>query len=101
MTIGEEASEALANEEYLRWIGEAYGESGIGVSGTALFVVFLGALGLFNWSESFKVPVVWLTIMTPLVASTLPVPVVWRFIGIITTAIAMLFAGLYLFWSRV
>lgn len=98
--IGESAREALFNEEWLKWVGEAYGASGLGVAGTALFVLFLGALGLYNWSESFKVPAVWLALTAPLVASALPVPVVWRFVGIITTAVAMLFVGLWFYWRR-
>lgn len=98
--LGEAAREALFNRNWLKWVGEAFGASGLGVSGVALFVIFGGAVGLFNWSESFKVPAVWLTLMTPLVAATLPAPVVWRLLGIVTTALAMLFVGLWLYWRR-
>lgn len=98
--IGEDAKQALFNEEWLRWIAEAYGASGIGIPGFVLFVMFGGAVGLFNWTETFKVPAVWLVLMTPLVASALPVPIVWRLVGIITTALAMLFVGLWVYWQR-
>lgn len=98
--LGEAAREALFNREFLRWIAEAFGASGIGVSGFALFVLFMGALGLYNWTETFVVPAVWLVLMAPLVASALPVPVVWRLVGIITTALAMLFVGLWVYWQR-
>lgn len=100
LDLGDDALEHLMNREYLEWTAEAYGASGVGVSGFALFVLFAGALGLFNWSESFKVPAVWLTIMTPLVATALPVPVVWRLAGLVTTALAMLFVGLWIYWQR-
>jgi len=97
--IGEAAREALLNREWLAWISEAFGVS-VGVSGFATFVLFAGALGLFNWTETFKVPVIWLVLMTPLVAAALPVPVVWRLVGIVTTALAMLFVGLWVYWRR-
>lgn len=100
MMLGEDALDALLAREWLTWIGEAFGASGFGVSGTALVFVFLGALGLFNWTESFKVPAVWLSIMTPVVAVSLPVPVVWRLIGIVATAVAFLFVGLWIYWQR-
>lgn len=100
MALGDAAREALLERDYLRWIAEAYGASGIGVSGFALFVLFSGAIGLFNWTESFKVPAVWLVIMTPLVASVLPVPVVMRLMGIISVAVAMLFVAIWVYWQR-
>lgn len=100
MLIGEAAKEALLNEEYVTWVAEAFGASGIGTAGFTLFVLFGGAVGLFNWTETFKVPAVWLVLMTPLVAASLPVPVVWRLMGIVTTALAMLFVGLWVFWNR-
>lgn len=98
--LGDEALEALLEREFLRWIGEAYGASGMGTGGVALFVLFAGAIGLFNWTESFKVPAVWLALTAPLLAAALPVPVVWRVMGIVTTALAMLFIGLWVYWQR-
>jgi len=98
--IGEEARDTLFEGDLPGWVAEAFGASGLGVAGTTLFVIFLGALGLFNWTETFKVPAVWLVLTTPLVATTLPVPVVWRLMGLITTAVAMLFVGLWLYWRR-
>lgn len=100
LQLGDAATDALIDGEFVRWVAEAYGASGMGVSGTALFVVFAGAIGLANWSESFRVPAVWLALTTPLVAASLPVPVVWRLIGIITTAVAMLFVGMWVYWNR-
>jgi len=73
-SVGSEARESLYDGELLQWVAESYGASGLGVAGFALFVLFAGALGLFNWSESFKVPAVWLAIMTPLVATACPCP---------------------------
>jgi len=100
LQLGDSATEALIDGEFVKWVAEAYGASGLGASGTALFVIFIGAIGLLNWSESMRVPAVWLALTTPLVAATLPVPVVWRLIGIITTAVATLFVGLWLYWNR-
>lgn len=98
--LADPAHDALMDHEFLEWVGEAYGASGVGVGGTALFVLFAGAIGLFNWTESFKVPAVWLALMTPLAAAALPVPVVWRIAGIVTTAVAVLFVGLWAYWRR-
>jgi len=100
MTLGHEAREALFNQQFPKWVAESYAASGIGVAGVALFVMFIPAVGLFNWSESFKVPAVWLALTTPLLAASLPVPVVWRLIGIITTALAGLFIGLWVWFNR-
>lgn len=98
--LGAAAREALGNGDFPEWMGEAYGASGLGVSGFALFVLFAGALGLFNWTESFKVPAVWLALISPLMAYALPVPVVMRIMGIVTAAVAMLFVGLWIYWQR-
>jgi len=98
--VSEPAREALVDGDFPLWIAEAFGASGLGVAGVALFVQFMGALGLFNWSESFKVPAIWLTLTTPTIAAVLPVPVVWRIMGIVTTAVAFLFIGLWLYWAR-
>lgn len=98
--LGEAAKEALLNEEFLEWVGEAFGAGGLGVGGVALFVVFTGAIGLYNWTETFKVPAVWLVLVSPLIATALPVPVVWRIMGIVTTALAMLIIGLWVYWNR-
>jgi hypothetical protein len=98
--LGHAAEDAFFAQDWLQWVGEAYGASGFGVAGTALVVLFAGALGLFNWTESFKVPAVWLALTTPLVAATLPAPIVWRLIGVLTTAVAMLFIGLFIYWRR-
>jgi len=98
--IGEEARETLYGGDIPGWVAETYGASGLGVSGFALFVLFAGALGLYNWTETFRVPAIWLTLTTPLIAVLLPVPVLWRLVGIITTALAMLFVGLWLYWRR-
>lgn len=98
--FGDAARKSFFNEEWLQWIGEAYGASGFQVSGTALVFIFAGALGLYNWTETFKVPAVWLALTTPLVAAALPAPVVWRLVGLLTTAVAMLFIGLFVYWRR-
>lgn len=98
--IGEDAREELYDNNFPEWIGEAYGASGLGVSGVALFILFIGAVGLFNWTESFKVPAVWLAIMSPVIAVALPVPAVMRLMGIITVAVAVLFVALWAYWQR-
>jgi len=38
--------------------------------------------------------------MSPLVAATLPAPVVMRLMGIVTIAVAMLFVALWTVWQR-
>lgn len=98
--IGEPAQDALFNGELMKWIAEAYGAGPVGVPAFALFVLFLPSLGLFNWTESFRVPAVWLVLMTPSIAFLLPVPAVMRLAGLVTTALAMLFVGLWLYWRR-
>ncbi|MFY4815919.1 hypothetical protein ACOJIV_25010 [Haloarcula sp. AONF1] len=98
--IGGAAEEAARNEQWLDWLIESYAV-GIGVPGFSLFVLFGGALAMMNWTETLKAPAVWLTVMSPLVASTLPVAVVWRILGLVTTALALLFLGLYRYWGRV
>ena len=99
--LGAAAREALSNRQYPEWIAEAFGASGMGVSGFVLFVMFIGAIGLFNWTESFTPPAVWLALVAPLLAVALPVPVVWRVMGIATLGFAMLFIGLYFYWDRI
>jgi len=98
--IGEAAEDALLNGEFLSWVAEAWGAGPVGVATFGVFVLALPALGLFNWTESFRVPAIWLILMTPLVATFLPVPVVLRLAGIVTTALAALFIGLWLYWRR-
>jgi len=98
--IGEAAEDALLNGEFLSWVAEAWGAGPVGVATFGVFVLALPALGLFNWTESFRVPAIWLILMTPLVATFLPVPVVWRLIGIITTAVAFLFLGVWGWFNR-
>jgi hypothetical protein len=98
--FGDPARDAFFNQEWLQWIGEAYGASGFGAAGTALMFMVAGAIGLFNWTESFKVPAVWLALTTPLLAAALPAPVVWRLLGVLTAAVAMLFIGLFIYWRR-
>jgi hypothetical protein len=97
--IGENATTAMQNEQWLSWVSEAYGVS-LTVPGFGAFVLFAGAVSLFNWTESFRVPAIWLVLMTPLIATLLPVPMVWRLVGLITTALAALFVGLWLYWRR-
>ena len=100
LLIGEGAEDELLNGDILSWIAEAWGAGPVGVGTFAVFVLFIPALGLFNWTESFRVPAVWLVLMTPSVSMFLPVPVIWRLAGLVTTALAMLFVGLWLYWRR-
>lgn len=98
--IGGAAREAATNEQWLTWLIESFAVA-VTAPGFSLFVLFAGAVALMNWSETLKAPAVWLTIMTPLVAATLPVAVVWRILGIVSTALALLFLALYRYWGRV
>jgi len=98
--LGEDARDELTDGNFPEWLGEAYGDSGMGIEGFALFVLFGGAIGLYNWTESFKVPAVWVVLMAPVVAIALPVPVVWRLMGFVTVALAMLFIGMWIYWQR-
>jgi hypothetical protein len=100
LELGATAREALFDGDYPVWVAEAFAASGIGTSGFALFILFAGAIGLMNWSEGFRVPAVWVALMSPLVAATLPVPVVMRLFGVITTAVASLFIGLWIYFGR-
>lgn len=100
LALGDDALDALLRRDYLQWIAEAFGASGIGVSGFALFVLFAGAVGLLNWTESFRVPAVWLAITVPLVATTLPAPVQRILTGLVTVAVAVLFLAIWAYWRR-
>lgn len=101
LELGAAGRDALFNEQYLKWLAETYGASGLEPAGFTLFVMFIGAIGIYNWTESVRPPAIWLALVTPLIAGTLPVPVVWRVIGIVTTAVAGLFIALYVYWNRV
>ena len=98
--LGQDALDALIDQDWLEWVALSYAESGLGVTGFALFILFAGAVGLFNWTESFRVPAVWLALMAPIVALSLPVAVRWRLAGIVSVGVAMLFVALWMFWQR-
>lgn len=72
---------------------------GIVVVGT--IVLLIGFIGLLNWSESWVVPGTWLAIVAPIVAvAALPGGLVRLIGGIVTLFAAMLFIGLWFWWTR-
>ena len=99
--LAADGSARLYEGEYLRWIVEIYAEAGVTVPGFGLFVLFGGAMGLWNWTERKGPPLVWLALMTPTVAiGLLPAAVLRRIAGALTLMAAFVLIGLYLYSRR-
>lgn len=74
-------------------------EVGLPVVGTMLMVI--GFVGLFNWSESWTLPLTWMALVAPIVAVTaLPGGLIRIIGGIITFGVMGLFIGIYYWWGR-
>lgn len=91
----------IANGNLFDWMMCPYTIGGLGLTGFGVFVVALPFVGLKNWSESWRVPMVWLAIAVPSMSSLLlPGSVLRRIAGAITVAFAMLIIGIYWWWGR-
>lgn len=84
------------------WLICPYGIYGLGLTGVGMFALAGGFIGLYNWSESWEVPVTWLAIVGPAMAAgfLLPGGLQRRIAGVITVGVAMLLVGLYWWWGR-
>jgi len=91
----------LANGELFNAINCPYAIGGLGITGVGMMVVLTGFVGLYNWSESWTVPLVWLAIVVPSMGATLlPGAVLRRVAGLLTLAVAGLMIGLYWWFGR-
>lgn len=74
-------------------------EVGLPVVGTMLMAI--GFVGMFHWSESWRLPVTWLAIVAPIVAATaLPAGLIRLIGGIVTFGVLLFFIGIYYWWGR-
>ncbi len=88
--------------DVFNWLTCPYAIGGLGLVGVGLFVLGGGFIGLYNWSESWEVPMTWLAIVAPAMAAgfLLPGGVQRRIAGVVTVAVAMVMIGLYWWWGR-
>ena len=76
------------------WVVAPYAATGLGVTGFGFFFIAMIGVGMYNWSESFVVPTVWITLMSGVLVTMAPGPLVSRFFGLIVGGVALLFVGL-------
>lgn len=73
----------------------------IGLAVVGAVLVAAGFVALMNWSESWVTPATWLGLTAPMVAAAaLPGTMIRLIGGILTFGGAMLFIGLWFWWSR-
>lgn len=73
----------------------------IGITVVGAFLLVIVFVGLYNWSESLTLPLTWLALVAPLVATTaLPGGLVSLIAGLVTFAFAMLLVGIWWWWGR-
>lgn len=64
-------------------------------------ILMMGFVGLYNWSESWTLPLTWLALVAPVVAAAaLPGGLIRQIAGILTVAFAMLLIGIWYWWGR-
>lgn len=81
------------------WVLCPYTITGLGLTGVGLIIIATGFVGLKNWSESYVLPLAWLALVAPVMATALlPGGVLQRVAGVITVAVAMLLIGLWYWW---
>lgn len=95
-------AEAVSNPDALfDWVFCPYVITGLGWTGVGLIILATGFIGIKNWSESWTLPLTWLALVGPVLATAmLPGDVVRRVAGVITVAFAMLIIGLWWWWGR-
>lgn len=99
--LWERLAEATSDPNALfDWVFCPYAvDIGIVAVGTILLVI--GFIGLYNWSESWSIPLVWLALVTPLVSMTaLPGGLIRIIAGLATFGVALMILGLYWWWGR-
>lgn len=73
----------------------------IGVPAVGSIVFIIGFVGLYNWTESWVVPMTWTGLVAPLVALSAISGGLLRLIGgVVTFAVAMVFFGVWLWYGR-
>jgi len=93
--------EVLADGRIFQWLPCPYSIDGLGLTGVGAFVILTGFVGLKNWSESWRLPMTWVAIVTPAMASVLlPGALLRQIAGLITVAVVLIFIGLYWWWGR-
>lgn len=82
------------------WVFAPYcADIGVAAVGGIMFV--MGFVGLYNWTESWTMPLVWTSLVAPLVAVTaLPGGLIRLIGGVVTLAVAMLFLGVWWWYGR-
>lgn len=91
----------LSDGRLFDWLACPYAIDGLGITGVGAFIVIGGFIGLYNWSESWTLPITWLAVIVPAMgAALLPGTLLRQIAGIITVAVAMLIIGLYWWWGR-
>lgn len=74
-------------------------EVGLPVVGSILMLIVF--VGLFNWSESWRLPLTWLTLVAPVVAViALPGGLIRLIGGLVTFGVLVMFIGIYYWWGR-
>jgi hypothetical protein len=99
--IWEVATNAVSDPDALfLWPFCAYSiDIGLAVVGALLVLAVF--VTLFNWSESWTVPMTWLALSTPIVAgAALPGGMIRLIGGLVTFAVAGLFIGAWYWWGR-
>jgi len=76
------------------WVVGVHASTGIGLTGFGFFFILTVGVGLYNWSEGFVVPTVWVTLMSGVLVTMVPGPVIGRIFGLIVGGVALLFVGL-------
>lgn len=85
----------------LDWVFCPYTIGGLGLAGVGLIVLATGFVGLKNWSEGFVLPMAWLALVGPVLATAmLPGNVIRRAVGFIVLAFMMSIIGVYYWWGR-
>jgi hypothetical protein len=91
----------MADGQLFDWLACPYAIGGLGLTGVGMFVWAGGFIGLYNWSESWQVPLTWTAIITPAMAAVLlPGSLLRRIAGLLTLVVAGLLIGIYFWWGR-
>lgn len=87
-------SDAISNGKApLDWVMCPYTITGIGLQGFGFFLILTVAAGMLNWSESFRLPAVWIVLSAGVLVAMVPAPLVDRIFGFIVAAIFLFFLG--------
>lgn len=100
MTCNRPFYDILSSGDIFEWLSCVFSIDYLGRAGFGLFVLGIPFVGLYNWSESYTLPMIWLAIAAPTIsAAFIPGTVARRIAGLLTAAVALLIIGLYI-WFR-